>query len=404
MSTTRTLVKKLLKAIQDGKSQELIDDYLDTLMANAAETSNDLLFYSLPIEFISKFIRSIDFGNQQEQLELAKRILKETYKKHETDAIVLLKDFSIDKLPSMAMDEITELLSIFENNELLQKLCELHEEDKNRFDSIDYKKRIEDLENQVKEKNEEIAELKRQIAELTQPVFEPVKTKPHNYESNMGTAIKQGKLTSVQYLIEQEKYDIKSSSVAPLHLACTYGQLKIVQYLCQIQGIDVDEKDKQGTTPFYKACANGKIDVVEYLCKTQDIDPEAEDNFGRTAFYAACSNGHLNVVKYLCEKEIVNKEATDHMWRTPFYAACYNNEIEVVQYLCQRAKINIDAQNKNGATPFFAACSSGNIDIVKYLVKNQNIDRNAKDINGHTPFSVSFGEVKEFLESLSFHR
>lgn len=58
-------------------------------------------------------------------------------------------------------------------------------------------------------------------------------------------------------------------SLTPLHVACSYGQLKVVQMLLEEFSFPVNVFDKEGWTPLHCACVEGHVEVVELLCKCQ---------------------------------------------------------------------------------------------------------------------------------------
>jgi len=45
----------------------------------------------------------------------------------------------------------------------------------------------------------------------------------------------------------------------PLHLAAEFGQIKCVQHLLAVDGIEVNARTEGGMTPVFMACLEGKI-------------------------------------------------------------------------------------------------------------------------------------------------
>jgi hypothetical protein len=95
--------------------------------------------------------------------------------------------------------------------------------------------------------------------------FAPVKEEPSDFESNIFKAAEKGKLTSVQYLIEQrnisyEEKDCNEQSL--LNIASQFGHLLVVKYLHEEWHADVEAKNKWGNTPINIASENGHLEVV----------------------------------------------------------------------------------------------------------------------------------------------
>ena len=120
----------------------------------------------------------------------------------------------------------------------------------------DYKYEIEKLEN-------EITELEKKKTKFT-----PVTEKPPDFEPDICKAAENGKLSSVQYLVEIEKINVEaknSSGCTPLHYASLNCNLDIVQYLVEECHSNVEAKDSSGWTPLHRASTYGRFDVVKYL-------------------------------------------------------------------------------------------------------------------------------------------
>ena len=85
-------------------------------------------------------------------------------------------------------------------------------------------------------------------------MFEPIIEKTEDFESDIFIAAKEGKLSSVQYLIEKEGIDVNKKTEkgygypiyegkTALHVAWIKGHLQIVQYLIE-DSADIEYKDE----------------------------------------------------------------------------------------------------------------------------------------------------------------
>ena len=411
---TKSIIKKLISAISDKKHQDAVKGYVDLIAENFTDAVKDPLFYTLPFDLISKVIKKVDFNQQDDPVKLMRAIAEGTSRNYKKEAILLLNDFTNDKLPPLTIDGIIRIISGFKNCELLTKLGELQEEEQCLL-VRDYDGEIEMLKTEIKKLN---AELEARGGTITQQknqtdrvplkdAFTPVKTKPVDYVQNIFKAITDKKLTSVQYLLEVEnisKEQTDMSGRTPFSVACQSGSLEIVQYLCEKQNVNKNAVDKSGRTGFHWACQGGNIEIVQYLCEKQNINKQAVDKEGITPFYLACVHGQIGVVQYLCEKQNVSIETIDNNGFTPFYAVCKKGELQVVKYLCEKQNIDKEAADNNGSTPFHAACIGGNLEVVKYLCEKQKINKKATDKDGKTPFNVASGAVLEYLKSMGVYR
>ena len=156
--------------------------------------------------------------------------------------------------------------------------------------------------------------------------------KPKDYESDIFKACEEGKLSSVQWLIEIEKVDknkIKNNGLylifgrndSPIHIASKHGHLPIVQYLIEKQNVDINIRGKYFWPPLTCACKWGHLPVVEYLV-SKGADVNIKD---WSPLHVAAHNGHTDIVKYLISKG-ANINAKIANGKTPYDVAA-NDEI-----------------------------------------------------------------------------
>ena len=79
-----------------------------------------------------------------------------------------------------------------------------------------------------------------------------------------------------QTILEQEKDKNPTNSVGrtPLHLACEYGHVKVVEIIIQKSAdfnIDLNAKDQRGKTAFHLACWNGHSKIAEMLIQKSKV-------------------------------------------------------------------------------------------------------------------------------------
>ena len=185
----------------------------------------------------------------------------------------------------------------------------------------------------------------------------------------------EGKLTSVQWFIEQKKVD-KNKKVendnkeleiyegeTPIHIAAKNGHLSIVQYLIEKQNVNKDIKGNYEKTPFHYACEKGHLPIVEYLI-SKGANIEAKDEHGDYVIHFACKGGHLSIVQYLIEKQNVDKDIKGLCDGTPLHYASEWGETEIVKYLVSKGA-NKNAKDKDDKTPYDLAYK----DEIKNILK-----------------------------------
>merc|ERR1711963_1102291 len=115
----------------------------------------------------------------------------------------------------------------------------------------------------------------------------------------------------VKYLVTNGANVCETSSAnnskSVLHKAAAYGRLEVLQYLWENIGIqiDIDVKNKSGSTLLHDAAFEGHLDVVKFLVENgAKIDVHADDDGSEYATPLGCANGrgHTGIVNYLTEK------------------------------------------------------------------------------------------------------
>lgn len=55
----------------------------------------------------------------------------------------------------------------------------------------------------------------------------------------------------------------------PLHLACQYGNVAVVDYLVELDGSSLGQSDRDADTPLHYACFGGNLSVINALLEKQ---------------------------------------------------------------------------------------------------------------------------------------
>lgn len=216
----------------------------------------------------------------------------------------------------------------------------------------------------------------------------------------------------VKYLIDSSEEWREDGCV--LNLACTDGQLEIIDYLIKEKYWSIMAKDDKQCTILENACLAHNYSIIEYFLKetkhkvseysylyenaiklvecpltlllslNQDeivcslvqrkyIDPTVQTKLGRSLLHLACVYDCLLVVKYLLQQKACEVNDCDSSGNTPLHLACLNSHYDVAVYLisigCATSTVN-----KNGKEPLQLAsdtCRAQLRSFISLVVKHR---------------------------------
>jgi ankyrin repeat protein len=220
-------------------------------------------------------------------------------------------------------------------------------------------------------------------------------------------AARNGRLDTVQLLLEYPKTLSSNKAQRAFEEACYYGHLDIYIVLFAAfltQGIDLQAQKQIIMSSFHRACASKHTHVVEWFLD-HGVAPQinSEDKDGDTALYIASDRRRAKTVVLLIARGAdVNKK--DKKGFSALHIACKENRPDIVEELLKRDGIEVDSQSDDGDFPLLAASSVGSLEMVKALfAKGANI--NKKNKNDHTLLhyavwsDYSFDETKWLVEN-----
>ena len=344
---------KLIAALKENTSIERIERCKEVIAENINNCIEAENFFDIPTKEIIEIIKMSEI----EEKELLLKVITKMNENKEDDAVLLLNIISLE---NPTLDDCINIISLFKNSPILTQISELFKEEFNKID-IDYEYEIKISQNQIKILENQIESLQNQIEILKNP---------DDLQSDIWKASQEGKLASVQYLVEQCKVDATEKDtfgITPLSYASFMGQLRIVKYLFEHCHADVETKSNNGVSPINAASKNGQLEVVKYLYETCKANVETQDEYGRTPINNASINGHLEVVRYLHEKCKANVETKDNWERAPISNSTYCGNLDIIKYLYECCNANDETKDINGDTLLNIAIKKGYRKIVKYL-------------------------------------
>ena len=89
-------------------------------------------------------------------------------------------------------------------------------------------------------------------------------------------------------------------NLTPLHHASMRGNLRLVDFLVQQNGIVLNCPDKQGSTPLHIAATYGNVEVVKILLDA-NINVRLKDHQGQSALHRATQEGNPEIIDLILE-------------------------------------------------------------------------------------------------------
>ena len=312
--TTKDLIKELCEATNGGKDSKSIIKLEKLITRVFPEAVYIDEFYNLPFSNLTNIIKNVDICDFVECNEdkVFKMLITKMCEKRKQEAPLLL---SIISNPFSTLDECMSLIGCFSQCPLCVRTYSLYEADSKQVD-FDYEYEILTKDQLIMDLNKRIKELELEI--LCKKEME----EPSDFEPNLFEAAKQGKISSVQYLIEKNGVDPSSKSnywQTPLHPAAQEGHLTIVRYLVEKHNVDVNDHNSGENTPLCDAAYNNHFDVVKYL-----VENGAKiDELGwmdESPLHKAVKAGSIPIVEYLLNMG-AKKDIQNHFGKTPCQCA-----------------------------------------------------------------------------------
>lgn len=151
-------------------------------------------------------------------------------------------------------------------------------------------------------------------------------------------------------------------------------------------GVSPNSMDPKGNPMLFLAARDNSFKVVDYLANLPGIDLNLPNISGETPLMIASIDGNLPIVQFL----VVDKRAEINTpgW-TPLQYACTRGNLEVASFLILNgAKVN--ALSPSNTTALMMAIMSGNEYLVKYLL-DKGADLQVRNQQGLT--AIDFADI-----------
>ncbi len=186
-----------------------------------------------------------------------------------------------------------------------------------------------------------------------------------------------GALNSLQYLIEQQKWNPtvvnKTNGFYLIHEASFSGHAHIVEYLIVDCGVDPNLRTatEDQKTALHAASNKGHINVIKTLL-SRSADIMAKDANGLLPLHeTTIKDSSFDALKfYLEERKLDPTVTTIKAKKSLLHLAAQGNCLRTIAYLLKNTPLNKDVTDENGATPFKEAVICSSKGAISLLRKN----------------------------------
>jgi len=182
--------------------------------------------------------------------------------------------------------------------------------------------------------------------------------------------------SSLSSSINHRKNENQKKYLNMLIFASQYNHLDTIKCLVDLK-VDLNQKDKTGSTPLMYASQKGYYSIVQYLINNGANINEI-NNSGLTALMYASLYGHISTVGYLLFKGAFIDQK-DHEGSTALFYAISSKRLDIVQYLINHGA-NSSIINKNNVTAFKLASDKHYDDITYYLLHHTIINKRKESL------------------------
>ena len=104
---------------------------------------------------------------------------------------------------------------------------------------------------------------------------------------------------------------------SPLHIAAEHGQSSMIEFLCSVQGVDVNAGNNKGQTALMLAVLKGYFHIVCIFLGCESIDVNIQDRMGNTALHLALETGYPSIIRQLLACKDIDLDIRNSENRAP---------------------------------------------------------------------------------------
>jgi ankyrin repeat protein len=148
-----------------------------------------------------------------------------------------------------------------------------------------------------------------------------------------------GRFSALMAVTGSTDLNIRNSDrITPLHAAIMGGQCAMIQFMMQLNGIDVNAIGIRGASPLLLACGVSNTEVVKVLLESPEVDVNIRDASGNAAIHVAIQARSLDVVKCLLQRDDLDLTQKDRADLTPIELAKKLEAKEIVSVIAAKMR------------------------------------------------------------------
>jgi len=201
------------------------------------------------------------------------------------------------------------------------------------------------------------------------------------------------------HLIWQVDRHINSENNTALHIAASYGSLRVTKTLLDL-GADVYAEDQHSYTPIHYAARKNHIDCLKMLLNFEtDKTLRNETSYSEPLLITAAKYDAKDVAAWLLESG-ESTDVTDKEGLTPLHYAAINGSRSITLLLLKRGA-DVNSKDKNYLTPLHYAALKRHTDIA-IILSAWKADLHAETKGRLTPLHlVTTEDELHFLKALA---
>ncbi|XP_062568093.1 putative ankyrin repeat protein RF_0381, partial [Saccostrea cucullata] len=227
----------------------------------------------------------------------------------------------------------------------------------------------------------------------------------YNDDSNtpLHMACQSGQYEMFKYLLEKhpEALSIKNrEGYAVLHYVANGGNIQILKLLLE-RNVQIDELTDDDKTVLHVASSFRQFELVQYLVNEHSFLLHKKDKKGESALHCAAWGGNLDLFKYLIEKGLKVKCKTSNE-QTVLHMCCKNGKVEIVKYLMYNYPDLFPLKDEDGVTALHEMARSGEFSGFRFLFQScKEVDPYIKTKSGRSLLHfASQGQDKDTVKFL----
>ena len=183
--------------------------------------------------------------------------------------------------------------------------------------------------------------------------------------------------TGLDQNVELSRVDVYGR--IPLHYACMYGHVAMVETLLKAGPKAIDELDHDNYTPLIHSIVHHQLDCANsLLMQGARIDPQTDSD--HVPLNLACQYGSMNIARLLLQKNAKIRPDTEGLY--PQHLLARSGQMPPGLLLLEKYGANLDQCDKLYQwTPLFHAAAEGQVQCIQTLLQRQ-VDTRIKDEKG----------------------